>query len=81
MKMISVMITALNARFIVVNINNIINFAPSQNHFEMEKPVFNPFKNRDPKEVWDEIRRTKQPISKEEALKQMQQSSSMNPKK
>ena len=39
----------------------------------MGKTIFNPFKNRDPKEVWEEIRREKKPITREEALKQMRE--------
>lgn len=29
----------------------------------MPTTIFNPFKNRDPREVWEEIRRTKKPIN------------------
>lgn len=42
----------------------------------MPTTIFNPFKNRDPKEVWEEIRRTKKPITKETAVKQMREASS-----
>jgi len=45
-------------------------FAPKP--FDMK--IYNPFTDRNPKEVWDEIRRNKKPISKEEALKQMRNS-------
>lgn len=51
-------------------------FTHTVNKIKMEQPIFNPFKNRDPKEVWEEVRQNKKPITREEAIKQMKKSAS-----